>query len=275
MVKGSSNWVTRYQPLFLPIGILLGGLMVAVAVLTTGGLGRVSPTDDLLPGDSGSGEVQVSVDDDPVLGDANAPVTIIEFSDFQCFYCHLFWKETLPKIKSEYIDKGLVKFVYRDLPLTSIGHDMAQKYAEGAHCAGDQGQFWQMHDKIYEEQEKKEQGATSGITVADVKSWARELGLNGESFDQCLDSGKYAQEVAGDVAAVEQLVQDNPAVFSRGIGTPTFFIGKSDRSGTITGTLIAGAQPLEAFQQAIERELEEAKKSWFNKVLDWLKGLGK
>ncbi|HEB14046.1 MAG TPA: hypothetical protein ENI09_01410, partial [candidate division WWE3 bacterium] len=113
--------VERYQPLYTPIAILLGGLAVAAAIFVSGGLGgspNVAGETDL-PTDSGEPQiVEVSVDDDPVLGSADAPVTIIEFSDFQCPYCRIFWSDALPQIKSEYIDKGLARLVYRDLPLT-------------------------------------------------------------------------------------------------------------------------------------------------------------
>src|SRR3989344_7320374 len=83
-------------------------------------------------------KVEVSADDDPVLGDKNAPVTIIEFSDYQCPFCRKFWTEILPSIKSEYIDTGKVKFVYRDFPLTSI-HPSAEPAAEATNCVREQG----------------------------------------------------------------------------------------------------------------------------------------
>lgn len=100
--------------------------------------------------------VKVSVDDDPVLGKADAPVTLIEFSDFQCPFCRAFWKEALQQIKKDYIDTGKAKFVYRDFPLSF--HPLAKPYALAANCANDQGKFWEMHDKIFEEQAKKGEG---------------------------------------------------------------------------------------------------------------------
>ncbi len=174
-------------------------------------------------------------------------MTIIEFSDYQCPFCRSFWSDTLPQIKSEYIDEGIVRFVYRDLPLTSIGHDMAQTYAEATECADDQGKFWEMHDKIFEEQAKKGTSTISGITSADVKDWGREIGLDGVGFDECLDSGKYADEVAADVADAQSYGAQ---------GTPAFFVGQTDPSGSFVGTVISGAQPFASFQEVIDALLE-------------------
>jgi protein-disulfide isomerase len=105
--------------------------------------------DEALTGKKGS--VVVSTDDDPSLGDPNAPVTIIEFSDFQCPYCRRFWEQTLPQLKSEYIDTGKVRLVYRDYPLSTI-HPGALPAAMAAGCANEQGKFWEYHDQIFEEQ---------------------------------------------------------------------------------------------------------------------------
>lgn len=91
-----------------------------------------------------------SADDDPFIGNANAPVTMIEFSDYQCPFCLRFWSETLPQIKKDYIDTGKVKFVYRDFPLNI--HPMAEPSARAANCAGEQGKYWEYHDKIFSEQ---------------------------------------------------------------------------------------------------------------------------
>lgn len=224
--------------------------MVAVAILITGGLGRVSPTDDLLPGDSGSGEVEVSVDDDPVLGSADAPVTVIVFTDFECPFCKDFAVETFPQIKSAYIDTGKVKFVIRDLPL-SFHDPAATKEALAANCARDQKGdvgYFAYHDEIF----ARTAGSGEGMKTADYTDAASKIGLDVSAFNSCLSTEKFKDEVQGDLTAVEKLFEGYPAVFSQGIGTPTFFVGKSDSSGTITGTLITGAQPFESFQSVIE-----------------------
>lgn len=114
------------------------------------------------------------IDDDAHLGDENAPVVMIEFSDFQCPFCRSFWRDTLPLIKSEYIDTGKVRFVYRDFPLGF--HQGAMPAAQAAECAREQDKFWEMHDKIFIEQEKQGTG-TIQFGADDLKRWASEIGL--------------------------------------------------------------------------------------------------
>lgn len=221
----------------IPGAILIAGALIAGVVFYSNrnpGLGTANPG---LGG--GNPKAETSVDDDPFLGPKNAKVTIIEFSDFQCPFCRSFWRDTFNQIKEKYIDSGKsVKFVYRDFPLSSI-HPMAQKYAEAAECAQDQGKFWEMHDKIFQEQDKLGQGTISAFTIADVKKWARELGLNGSEFNQCLDSGKYAEEVKKDF---------DDGVASGVNGTPTFFIN---------GKISVGAQPFETLKSIIDQELQK------------------
>lgn len=226
--------------LLLPISILIAGLMIAGAVIYAVGLKTTNnivqqPFDD----QQITGPVDVSVDDDPSLGKKDAPVTMIEFSDFQCPFCRKFYKETLPQIKKEYIDTGRVKFVYRDFPLDF--HQGAKPAAEGAECARDQNKFWEMHDAIFNEQEKQGQG-TIQFTKTDVIKWAGEIGLDMSKFNQCLDSGKYKQEVEKDIA-------DGLAAGVN--GTPATFIN---------GRLVSGAQPLAAFKAVIDEELKKAGK---------------
>jgi protein-disulfide isomerase len=169
------------------------------------------------------------VDDDPARGPEDAPVLIIEFSDFECPFCGRFYTETLPLIMENYGDQ--IRFVYRDFPLTQI-HASAQKAAEAAQCAFDQDSFWEYHDLLFENQ--------GALDDASLKGYADQLGLDGEEFADCLDSGRYAQEVQGDyrdglAAGVE--------------GTPTFFIN---------GQRVRGAQPWQVFQATIEAALAQA-----------------
>ena len=175
-------------------------------------------------------KVQVSVDDDPVKGSADAPVTIVEFSDFQCPFCGRFYSDTLSSIDEKYIKTGKVKLVYRDFPLGF--HPFAQKAAEAAECADEQSKFWEMHNKIFENQ--------NAIEVTNLKQYAKDLGLNTGTFDSCLDTGKYAAEVQKDF-------NDGS---SYGVsGTPSFFIN---------GIQVVGAQPASVFEQIIEQELAAA-----------------
>lgn len=175
--------------------------------------------------------VSVSADDDAMKGDASAPVTIIEFSDFQCPFCGRFFEDALPQIEDKYVKTGKVKFVYRDFPLESI-HPQARPAAEAAECAHEQGKFWEFHDKLFANQQ--------GLSVDNFKKWAQELGLESTQFNDCVDSKKYADEVSKDLA-------DGSAA---GVsGTPAFFVN---------GHELSGAQPFSAFEAVIEAELAAA-----------------
>jgi protein-disulfide isomerase len=172
-------------------------------------------------------KVEVSIDDDAVKGDKDAPVTIVEFSDYECPFCARFYSQAYQDIIKNYIDAGKVKLVFRDFPLGF--HQNAQKAAEAAECAGEQDKYYDMHDKLFEN------GVTGGI--ASFKQYASQIGLNQGDFDNCLDSGEMANEVKKDMAQGQ----------SYGVqGTPAFFVN---------GKLISGAQPFSVFQQAIEAEL--------------------
>jgi len=186
--------------------------------------------------------VKVDVDKGhlPVLGNKNAKVTIIEFSDFQCPFCRRFGKDTLPQIKKEYIDTGKVQFAYRHFPLTAI-HPMAVPTAQASECANEEGKFWQLHDKIFEEQEKLSPGSTAQFEASDIKRWASELGLNTTQFNQCLDSGKFAKNVTDDEQEGQKLSVS---------GTPTIFVN---------GQVVVGAQPYSAFKTLIDQELAKVK----------------
>ena len=228
---------------------------MAIAIIATGGLGRMAATaDDLLPTGDPGGEVQVAVDGDPGLGDPNAPLTMVEFSDYECPFCKSFFEETLPQIKEQYIDTGKLRFVYRDLPL-SFHEPAASKEALAANCArdqkGDEGYFL-YHDEIFARTTSNGEGMKS----ADYAAAATKIGLDVSAFNSCLSSEKFKDEVAADLAAAEKLTQDYSAVFIQGIGTPTFIVGKTDSSGTFTGQVISGAQPFEFFQQIIDELLK-------------------
>lgn len=186
-----------------------------------------------------AGPVTMTVGDGPALGNADAPITIVEFSDYQCPFCKRHFTNTLSVLKTNYIDKGKVRYVFRDFPLDSI-HPYARKAAEAAHCAGDQGKFWDMHDVMFTNQGE--------LMQDNLKGFAHDLKLEVEAFNACLDSGKYVKTVEADVAAGS----------AAGVtGTPKFFIGKAKPDGTMVATAMKGAQPAEAFSQVIDRLLED------------------
>jgi len=184
--------------------------------------------------------ISISLDDDPVKGDPNAPITIVEFSDFQCPFCAKFHSTTLPQLEANYIDSGKVKFVYRDFPIQSI-HPNAVPAAIASECADEQGMFWEYHDLVFENQ-KKWQGLSGRIMVDTFEQYALELGLNTSNFNTCLESAKYADEVTKDL-------QDGT---SYGVtGTPGFFVG-NDELGYVK---IIGAQPYPVFERLIEDQI--------------------
>ncbi len=188
---------------------------------------QVAPREPAAPTVISAAEMEALIDDDAVEGDADAPVTIIEWSDYECPFCTRFYTDTLQQIRTEYIETGKVKLIYRDFPLSF--HPNAQKAAEAAECAGEQGKYYEMHDELFEK------GVSGG--VASFKQYATTIGLNTAEFNTCLDSGEMASEVRKDFSDGQKA----------GItGTPGFLVN---------GKLISGALPFAAFQQAIEAEL--------------------
>jgi protein-disulfide isomerase len=161
----------------------------------------------------------------PAKGPESAPITIVEFSDFECPFCSRV-VPALDQVQANYGDK--VRIVFRQFPLSI--HPNAQKAAEASLCAAEQGKFWQMHDAMFAEQRQ--------LAVENLKEKAQRLGLDGEEFNQCLDSGEFADEVAADLQAGMQAGVS---------GTPAMFIN---------GIPISGAVPYEQIAQVIDAELE-------------------
>lgn len=184
--------------------------------------------------------IKISADDDPVIGNQDAPITIIEFSDFQCPFCARFQIQTLPLILEQYVETGKVKFVFRDFPIQS-SHPNAMPAAAASECADEQNKFWQYHDMLFENQGIwNKMDFTSAITV--FKEYAIELELNQEQFNACLDSGKYVNEINNDLTDGRNYEVT---------GTPGFFIG-NEKLGFVK---VNGAQPFEVFQGIIESQL--------------------
>ena len=186
-------------------------------------------------------EIEISKDDDPMLGDPNAPITIIEFSDYQCPFCARFYTQTLPILESEYIEKGKVNFVYRDFPIQN--HPNAMPAAIASECADEQGQFWQYHDILFDRQDMWKKLNGEDIVYA-FKNYAEELNLDNEVFDSCFDSGKYLEEVEKDLSDGRSYKIS---------GTPTFFIGNNE----VGYSSMFGAKSFSDFQDIIEEKLNQ------------------
>jgi len=183
--------------------------------------------------------IQVSLDDDPVLGNQDAPVTIVEFSDFQCPFCSRFYQQTLPLIEQNYIQTGIVKLVYRDFPLDI--HPNAVPAHIAAECADEKGKFWEYHDMLFDKQSEW-QGISKASAEEKFSQYASDLGMDTTSFESCMKSDEIANEVTQDFQAGAQYGST---------GTPTFFIGNVD-DGFIK---LVGAQPYAAFEAAINAQL--------------------
>ena len=182
--------------------------------------------------------VFVSIDDDPMKGNPDASITIIEFSDFQCPFCNRFYQETLPLIEKNYIDTGKVNFVYRDMPLAI--HPNAVPAHIAAECAHVQGAFWEYHDILFDRMSEWNKLNPTDLDLQ-LKAYAQELNLD-SSFDTCIKSTSIAQEVQKDYSQ---------AAGYGATGTPTFFVGNDDE-GYVK---LSGAQPFSAFQSIIDSKL--------------------
>jgi len=168
---------------------------------------------------------KIPTDGYPSLGPANAPITLVEFADFQCPYCRQWEQETYQPLLAAY--PGKIRFVYRDFPLTSI-HPNAMPAAEAAQCANEQDKFWPYHDKLF---------SSENLSDDVYKQYAQDIGLDMTKFNDCLTNHKYSQNIQAD------------SDFATNLGinsTPTFFIN---------GLAVIGAQPLNAFTSVIDKEL--------------------
>jgi protein-disulfide isomerase len=174
--------------------------------------------------------VQVDPGNGPIRGDTNAPVTIVEFSDFECPFCAAV-QPTLKRLSDTY--KGKIRIVFRDYPLANL-HANAVPAAIAARCAGDQGAYWEYHDLLFANAAKEHGTALTGERL---QQYARDLRLNEEAFRGCVESQKYKDAVNQDFQAGE----------GYGVtGTPTFFIN---------GRMVTGAEPYESFVEVIEQAL--------------------
>ncbi|MGA9667041.1 MAG: DsbA family protein [Gallionella sp.] len=174
-----------------------------------------------------------------VLGKSDAPLTMVEFTDYQCPFCGRFEANTFPEIKRKYIDTGKMRLIVRDLPLSDL-HPFALKAAQSVHCAGDQGKFWEMKDLVFRNQNKLDVVSLTGYATKD-------LALNEKTFTACMADGTHLKEIADESKYAQSL----------GItGTPTFIIGKAV-GDLVQGKTIVGALPLASFDAVINEMLEK------------------
>lgn len=174
----------------------------------------------------------------PILGDPNAPITMVEFGDYQCFFCNKFFHDTEDALLKNYVETGKVKVIFKDF--TIIGADSIAA-ANAAHCASDQGKFWEYHDTLYNHWTGENNGWASSDNLL---QFAGELGLDTDEFSKCMTDSKYAQNI----------VNSNQDAKDLGLtGTPAFFIIGPDNKVTKIG----GAQPYDVFERIFNSELEK------------------
>ena len=183
--------------------------------------------------------VHISIEGGHSIGDENAPVTIVEFADYQCPFCARHFTQTMAQLKERFINTGKARYVYMEYPLERL-HPLAFKAAEAAQCAGEQGKYWEMHDRLFQNQ--------SALAANELAGHATTISLDLPAFRQCLDSGKNAQIVRSHIAEGQK---------HRVTGTPAFFIGVLDDSKQSISAVssLSGAQPYTAFEKAINSVL--------------------
>ena len=190
---------------------------------------------EIVPGEdtpATGGSVKVEIDaNDPILGDKNAEISIVEFSDFQCPFCERVYSGALADFKeSNFFKDDQVNLIYKQFPLTSI-HPYAQKAAEASLCASDQGKFWEYHDMLFANQQ--------ALDETSLKSYAQQLGLDSATFNSCLDGDEKASEVSKET---------QQGIKAGGQGTPYFVIINNKNKETES---VSGAVPFSEFESAI------------------------
>lgn len=188
-------------------------------------------------------EQVVSVGSSPYKGKADATVTMMEFSDYDCPFCARHYREVMPTLIEEYVDTGKLKFVMRENPIPSL-HPDATNASMAALCAGDQDKYWEMHDMLFENQR--------ALNVDNLKAFAGTLELDTSEFNECLDSKKFQKQIASDISSGGRL----------GVrGTPGFVLGLTDPKDSDKANMtvfVRGAKSLDEFKYEIDSLLESA-----------------
>lgn len=236
------------QPSLIKNKKLVFGIVTGIAIIAIIGVFNFSSKEDDNPksnieakNETGTakqqskGAIKIAINEnDHIKGDKDAPITLVEFSDFQCPYCKKF-NPTMGKIMEDY--SGMVRLIYRHYPLDF--HQNAQKSAEASECAGEQGKFWEYLDKAFANSE----GDGTGLNDADLKKYSTELQLDANKFDQCLASGKFAEKVKSDLkSGIDAGIKGTPG---------TVLI---DQAGNTQ--LISGALPYEQVKAKIDAVLK-------------------
>lgn len=181
-------------------------------------------------------DIVLTVSDAQFKGNANATLTLVEFTDYECGFCARHVKETFPQLERDYIATGKMKYVFRNFPLESI-HKKAFKAHEAATCAGEQGKFWEMHDRLFASQ--------AALTPADITGYAQAIGLDMQKFQGCFNVGLHTEQIRKDIAEGQKAGVTATPVFFLGVTTPnspTLKVAKT----------IIGAKAYSAFKEEID-----------------------
>lgn len=223
----SSSERKRSNPYLVPGSIVLAGLIIAGAVIYSNGGSR-----EPKPLTEAGLEIR---SDEAVLGNPKAPVTIIEYGDYQCPFCGKMFAETEPVIKEKYVATGKAKLVFRSFQF--LGPESVAA-GQAAYCAQEQGKFWEYHDALYVEEYQDAQEHNGNLNRELFLKIAGELGMDGEKFAECIDGERYASKVQEERTNASKLGV---------VSTPTTFVN---------GLKIVGAQPADQFVAAIEEALK-------------------
>jgi protein-disulfide isomerase len=205
---------------------------------------RILLANDRVPPTRPAPPDKIDIGSRPVRGNNAARVVLIEFSDYQCPFCGRFFRDILPLVDKEYIRAGKIKYVFNNLPLEEI-HSQAFVAAQAVECAGEQGRFWELHDRMFANQ--------NALAPNDLAARAKAIELDMTKFNQCLESGRTATAIRANLAEAERMGIE---------GTPAFVIGlidarnPSDTNLKILGS-IGGAQPFPVFKAAIDKALTQ------------------
>jgi protein-disulfide isomerase len=178
-----------------------------------------------------------SLDGTPAIGDPNARIAIVEFGDYQCPFCAQHANQVLPQIVRDYVKTGKVRYFFKDTPVEAI-HPQALKAAQAAHCAGEQGKYWEMHDRLFKNQQR--------LAATELAGHAAALDLDVPTFERCMENDTYA-------AQIRKGIQEGVKAGVR--GTPTFFVGPlvPQDLGQNAVTILSGSQSYAAFQQLLDQ----------------------
>jgi protein-disulfide isomerase len=224
------------------------GAIIASIIITAVIFGFSSATNEIelilepTPKIQNIGPVKITMDTfvsngSPILGDSNAPITLVEFGDYQCHYCHVFFDSIERDIVKNYVETGKVKIIFKDYNI--IGED-SFKASQGAHCANDQGLFWEYHDILYSHWTGENNGWASSENLV---IFAQQIGLNMNDWSECMDKGSHSQII---------IKSNKDAKALELTGTPAFFVINSE--GKISK--LFGAQPFEVFKKTFDNQLK-------------------